>query len=471
LAVEAGFVGANPYNRSLIERIRLSKHTQWRRLLIWGAIVAASSAAAGLLLPSGSWVSDGAVQASLSVLGGGAALGASAYCLAIFALQRRIRSLFVASAFSALGTGAVLQAVVDLHGSPLAVYAWITTSAWLIAGVLFVGAAHSESRWRAASRIQAVGQFAVAAFAVAAFPLAVMPSVLNPALLYGFSSSAPAAAICRVIDAALGLSATALISWALVANHRRYMKLSDGLAGLVSYFLVACAVGLLCYSACAERCDGWYTMGQAAFVWSWIALVVGNGVENAFAHKEATERLDELKAMHDVSWSLVGARNVKELLELFVSTLVNKLGAGIAAVYLANEQDALELKAICGSEESKPGTSYPLVASWPWPGFHSGHTAKAFTSRQVQVANDVFVDVEFVPWRVIAGDDGCAASIPLVDRDACIGVLNAYFPDAGQLTTERLRLLTTIAAAATSAIEYAMSKEVEPTASDLDLAA
>ena len=370
-----------------------------------------------------------------------------------------------------MGTGAVLQLVVDLHGSPPAVYAWITTTAWLIAGVLFVGAAHSESRWRAANRIQAVVQFAVAGFAVAAFPLAVMPYVLHPALLYGFSSSASSAAICRVIDAALGLSATALISWALVANYRRYMKLSDGLAGLVSYFLVACAVGLLSYSACAERFDRWYTMGQVAFVWSWIALVVGNGVENAFAHKEATDRLDELETLHDVSWSLVGATNVNELLNLFVSTLVNKLGAGIAGVYLAKEQDALELAAICGSEESKPGTIYPLVGSGPWPGFHSGHTAKAFTSRQVQVANDVFVDVEFVPWRVIAGDDGCAASIPLVDRDACIGVLNAYFPDAGQLTTARLRLLATIAAAATSAIEYAMSKEVEPTASDLDLAA
>ena len=410
MAVEAGFVGANPHNRSLIERIRLSKQTQWRRLLIWGATVAASSAAVGLLLPSGRWVPDGAVQASLSVLAGGAGLGASAYCLAIFALQRRIRPLFAASAFSALGTAAVLQAVVDLHGSPPAVYAWITTAAWLIAGVLFVGEAHSESRWRAANRIQAVSQFAVAGFAVAAFPLAVLPYVLHPALLCGFSSSAPAAAICRVIDAALGLSAAALLSWALVANHRRYIKLSDGLAGLVSYFLVACAVGLLCYSACAERFDRWYTMGQVAFVWSWIALVVGNGVENAFAHKEAQDRLDELETLHDVSWSLVGATNVNELLNLFVSTLVNKLGAGIAGVYLANEQDALELAAICGSDESKPGTSYPLVGSGPWPGFHSGHTAKAFTSRQVQVANDVFVDVEFVPWRVIAGDDGCAAS-------------------------------------------------------------
>lgn len=75
------------------------------------------------------------------------------------------------------------------------------------------------------------------------------------------------------------------------------------------------------------------------------------------------------------------------------------------------------------------------------------------------MANDVFVDVELVPWRIVAADDGCAASIPLADHDVCIGVLDVYFSDASQLTTSRLRLLATIAAAATSAIEYALSKQ------------
>ena len=83
------------------------------------------------------------------------------------------------------------------------------------------------------------------------------------------------------------------------------------------------------------------------------------------------------------------------------------------------------------------------------------------------------VDVEFVPWRVVAQNDGCAASIPLVDHDVCTGVLNAYFSDATQLTTARLRLLATIAAAATSAIEFALSKEAGPCSesAELDLAA
>lgn len=464
MAVQTGFVGANPYSRTLIERIRLSKETQWRRLLIWGGAIFASCSAVGLLLPNGYYVPDRVMQASMAVLAGGAGFGAAAYCLAIFVLQRKIRPLFAATAFSAIGTGAILQVVVDLHGSPPAVHGWINTAAWLIAGLLLVGEAHAKSRWRVANKAQAVAQLLAAGFGVAAFPLAVLPHALDPSYLYRFSSSVPGAAACRLVDTALGILAAALISWALVANYRRYMKNADGLAGLLCYYLVACAIGLLFYSACADRFDRWHTMSQMAFIWSWLALVVGNGIENAFAHKEAHDQLHELEALHDVSWSLVGASNVTELLELFASTLVNKLGAGIAAVYLAKEGNALELGAVCGSDESKPGTRYPLVASGPWPGFHSGHTAKAFSSRQVQVAHDVFVDVEFVPWRVVAQDDGCAVSVPLVDHDECIGVLNTYFSDASQLTNARLRLLATIAAAATSAIEYALSKESAPSA-------
>jgi len=93
------------------------------------------------------------------------------------------------------------------------------------------------------------------------------------------------------------------------------------------------------------------------------------------------------------------------------------------------------------------------------PGFHTGHTAKAFNSKQVHTASDVFVDVEFVPWPVIAVDDGCAASIPLVNQGAAFGALNLYFGQSRELTKQRLELLATIAASATPAIQNAIARE------------
>lgn len=473
MAVQAGFARANPYFRSLIERIRLSKETQWRRLLIWGATVATSSLAIGLVAPHASFVGSSAAQAAFSVLAGGTGFGACVYCLATFALDRKPRWLFAATAFSALGTGAILQAVADFHGHAPAAHGWISISARLVAVLLFVGEAHSQAKWRAANRLQSVGQLTMAVVAVLAFPIVVLPYVLDSGLLPGLGGFAYSASACRVADTMFAFTSMVLVGYALIVSHRRYMTSSDGLSGLVCYFYVSLGIGLLFYLGCDDRFDRWYTMAQVAFCASWLALVVGNGIENAFAHKEAGQRLEELETLHDVSWSLVGVGTLTELLNLFVSTLVNKLGARIAAVYLDGGQSSLELAAVCGSDEAKPGTRYPLVTSGPYPGFHSGHTAKAFTSREVQVANDVFVDVELVPWKIVAQDDGCAASIPLADRDVCVGVLNVYFSDSSQLTTTRLRLLATIAAAATSAIEYALSKQADQSSGDyeLDLAA
>lgn len=469
MAVQAGFARANPYSRSLIERIRLSKETQWRRLLIWGATVVAASLVVGMTVPH--YVPSRAAQAAFSVLAGGTGFGACIYCLAIFALERKVLALFSATAFSALSAGAVLQAVADFQGDAPSSHAWIGMAARFVAALLFVGAAHSYARCRPANRLQSVGQLVFAAVTVLAFPTVVLPYVIDFGAMPGDGGPAYPPAFCATADTVLALVSLVLIGHALVVSHRRYLATSDGLAGLVCYFHVALGVGLLFYVCCYDQFDRYYTMAQVAFNASWLALMVGNGIENAFAHKEAGERLEELETLHDVSWSLVGAGTLHELLNLFVNTLVNKLGARIAAVYLDGGDSVLELAAVCGSDEAKVGARYPLVSAGPYPGFHSGHTAKAFVSREVQVANDVFVDVELVPWRVVAADDGCAASIPLADHDLCLGVLSVYFSDASQLTTTRLRLLATIAAAATSAVEYALSKRSDTESESTDTVA
>jgi len=46
-----------------------------------------------------------------------------------------------------------------------------------------------------------------------------------------------------------------------------------------------------------------------------------------------------------------------------------------------------------------------------------------------------------------------------VDQDKCLGVLNVYFSHAADLSATRLRLLATIAAAGTSAVEFALARQ------------
>lgn len=456
MAVEVRFARRNPYSRSLVERIRLSKDTQWRRLLIWVGAVVAIALAVGLSQQQ--FVPGRPLLAALSALAGGAGFGAAIYCLAIFVLERKVSTLFAAVAFSALGSGSVLQVIIDFRAPQYAASSWVAGAAWLTAGVMLLGSAYSVTNLRSSSRLQSVRHLIAAGAAVIAFPLSVLPYVIDTKLPGSLSISVFEAAARYHVDNALALAAAVMMVAAVRANHRLYMSAGDGLAGLLCYFLSAAGAGLFFASFSSGRFDQYSTMGLVCLVAAWIALVVGNGIENAFAHKEAGDRLEELETLHDVSWSLVGAGTVSELLDLFVSTLVNKLGARIAAVYLTHEA-GLQLAAIRGSDEAVVGTTYPLVSDRPYPGFNSGHTARAYASKQVQIANDVFVDVEFVPWRIVAQDDGCAASIPLVDQEKCIGVLNVYFTHSTDLSPTRLRLLATIAAAGTSAVEFALSRQ------------
>lgn len=462
VAVEVGFSGRNPYSRSLVERIRMSKDTQWRRLLVWIGVVVVTALALGL--PQTHFVPSRTLLASLSALAGGAGFAAAAYCLAMFFLERKLSTLFAAVAFSALGSSSVLQMIIDLREPHYAASGWVLSAAWVFASVLLLGSAYSDTKLSAANRLQTIRHLATAGAAVLAFPIVVLPYVIDRILPGSLSSPIFEAAARHSVDNAMGLASAVIMLAALRASHKRYISGGDGIAGLMCYFLATAAVGLLFSCFSADRFDRFSTIAMICVAAAWIALVVGNGIENAFAHKEAGERLEELETLHDVSWSLVGAGTVAELLDLFVSTLVSKLGARIAAVYLADEPHGLQLAAIRGSSDASVGKTYPLVSDKPFPGFHSGHTARAYASREVQIANDVFVDVEFVPWRVIAQDDGCAASIPLVDQDKCIGVLNVYFADTAELSGTRLRLLATIAAAGTSAVEFALSRQpvVEP---------
>ncbi len=176
--------------------------------------------------------------------------------------------------------------------------------------------------------------------------------------------------------------------------------------------------------------------------------------------KDAT--LEEMEALHEISWSLVGAVSFSELVTLFANRVRDRIGASIVAVYLADETgESLEVAAVSGPDIclQSLGATYKVVSGERWPGFHSGHTARAFTTKELQVALDVFVDVELVPWRIIAREDGCAVSVPLVDKGEAAGVLNLYFSDRRQVSAQRLKLLRTVAAAATPAIQNARSSQ------------
>ncbi|HOK52892.1 MAG TPA: GAF domain-containing protein [Armatimonadota bacterium] len=186
-----------------------------------------------------------------------------------------------------------------------------------------------------------------------------------------------------------------------------------------------------------------------------IALVIGLSLENEFAHRGAASRMEDLNALQKVSWSLVGASNLDELCATLVRVVAGGFKASAVAVYLPyNAADELTLAAIYGIDDSSiaVGNSYSIKPERR-PGFHSGHTARAFQTGKVQIVREVFSDVEFLPWRTLARSNGIAVSVPLPYQGKVIGVLNIFLPEVYSIDERRMRLLETIAAAVSPAIE------------------
>ena len=469
------FAGSDSSPSTLIERIRSVPRETFRlRLLAWSAAVAGASLAVLRVVVGPAAGADRGLLAAALAIGLCSGLGLSAYCFARFVLGASARSgggdvrfLLASAAFSALGFGSMLQAVADFRRAEPGPQAWITTSSWLAAAVLFAGAAYSETVWRRSSRYESLQQFVLAVIAVLAFPFAAAPYAFDASLLCSFGGMQSQAFTAVLVNGTAGFAATVLTLLALLGMLRRAGLAKDEtgddrFAGLLCYFLAPCVFGLLLRTASSERFDGLWRSGEIVRAGAWLALIVRAGIENAFAHRESSDRLRELDTLHQVSWSLVGAGTVRELMNLFVDTLVDKVGARIAAIYLADDAgENLELAAISGCDDPRNpvGTVYPLASANKWPGFHSGHTADAFRSGEMRIARDVFIDVEFVPWRQVAVDDPAAASFPLLRQGKAVGVLNIYFSDRLQLNTQRIKLISTIATAATPAIEYARARE------------
>lgn len=443
------------------------------QLLVWATAVSGIFVAARLTFSSGAHESTPAELAAAMAFCACGGLGGTSYCFAAFVLSKELRHALASVGFFALCGGFVLQAIADQVGTEPALYDWILAVAWLLASVAFFGAAHSRTIIRLSGRPQTFLASALALILVLGFPMAVLSYAIDVTVFYAFSAVPERALAAYVSEAVSGAVSFLLVLIALRANYRRVIRGQDRTAAIMCSFLVPCSFSLLSRTASAVRFDPWWNTGHLLMIVAWLAFIVAAGVGNALVHKEARDRLDEMETMHQVSWSLVGAANISELPDRLAQMLAHELKAEIVSIYLAdNARQSLRLVAQYAPDEcsDRVGTIYPVFSTDRRPGFHSGHTARAFTSGEAQVADDVFIDVELVPWRMLAGHDGRAVSLPLIDKREIIGVLSLYFASRELLTPQRLKLLTMIAAAVSPAIGQVRQLEQFETA-QLDRAA
>lgn len=398
-----------------------------------------------------------------SFLAAGVGFGAVAYYLVVFTQSRELRDALLAGAFAGIAAGGALQAVSGSIWANEAVSDRITLIAWAYSGFLFAGSAYSSSILRRGGPLRSLAQVTVVSVAVAAFPI-VLSGYVFDASLHERIRAFPTLALSRPMENATASIAAMMITLAVVHSGMRLKEDSQRLDRVLSNFYLVCVIGLACRGAAESATQISWFCGQILVVSAWLVMAAGFSAESALTHKELVDRLRELEALHDVSWSLVGSARMDNFLHVFLDLLRQRTGAEIASIYRADEQgQSLELAAVSGAGEeyARVGTTYLIASEDRRPGFHTGHTAAAFKSCEMRTSDDVFIDPEFVPWRVIARGDGRAVSLPLIENAVAFGVLNVYFRDRRQVPKQSIRLLTTIAAAAGPAIANIWSQGCE----------
>ena len=181
------------------------------------------------------------------------------------------------------------------------------------------------------------------------------------------------------------------------------------------------------------------------------------GVEFGTSYADAHSRIEHLEAVHYISTRLNSSLDLRVVLLTFVSDTATMLNARFASIMLADYVgETLATVATYGLPDLPLAPRQPQpVEGKGRPGFYSGHTAKSFREKHVCVVDDVYTDVEFVPWHILSEHDGYAVSVPLIYHEMVLGVMNIFFDKNIRLNAERIRLFQTLASSASVSIANA----------------
>ena len=458
---------AQVYSR--LGRIRESiNHPYVARLLGWWLFLIASVIAMRMLWESHR-VWDNPVGHSLLEVCGALIATGIAYSLWVqysVTTKRQFLLGTIAAAGLALGSLAHSLASIVALGSLHTVHeagdefslAWQIT-----AGLLLLAASRTETK-DSKPNCRKFGLRWIAASLMLSLVLAVLVGVIahSRPRAEDFFSPAVAVAISPLLKqlvsplAFIALSC-AIFAWGLMIFIRRYVRdesaLSDGIARCL---VVASTAGLAGFLAERPYDLFWWLYHGLAVV-ALLVLLIELQREFGVSYADAQSRIEHLEAVHRISSQLGNTLDLRVVLLVLVSDSADLLGARFASVMLVDDSgETLKTVSTHGLPESPLRRAEPQrIEGSGRPGFYSGHAARAFREKRVCVVDDVFADVEFVPWRTLAQCDGYAVSAPLVYQDVSLGVMNLFFDSHIPLNDERIRLFETLASAAAVSIANA----------------
>lgn len=256
---------------------------------------------------------------------------------------------------------------------------------------------------------------------------------------------------------ALRVLALAAFTTALIMNIRAHMKSNDTISYGISLCLLFMTASQALLLDSATRNDlSWWLSHVMNFI-GMLVFLSKLGGEFVVSFVQAKERIEELEAMHSITSQLSQTLDLRVVLLSFTNETATMLSARFASVMLA-DHEGKTLSTFCthGLPNSPLSFGCPQeVEGSGRPGFYSGHTARAFRDKQICMVDDVYTDVEFVPWKILAENEGSVVSVPLVFQGVALGVLNLFFDKHIAVNDEKIKLLQTLGSSAAVSIANA----------------
>lgn len=442
---------------------RVSREALFRRLLVWTAALAFASTWAGTNFSKEIISAQRPLHSSLLVVSVCVGLTILANLLISFTISGKKLYAMQGIAFFIISYAIGLQALATIYTHQEAGAEIILNLAWIGTSLLLVSAARSHTLAQNKRRAHVAFRAFMSINLCILFPLTTILSIIDRQTvlfpLLALASSIANASLVTLSE----IIAIGFIGAAIVAHYRRYKTYEDRTSAVICFFLLSCALSVAYISLGSIYEHEWVVIGQALSMLSLLTVVIGFGLEVAFSRIDLSNLVLEQETMHKILWSLLGSQSMNDMLNAFMENIQLKLNASVVALFLPGDSpDTLKIASYCGpiNRHVIKGKHYPVKSQNRFPGFHSGHTAKAFLSGEIQIARDVFIEAELVPWQVVGREDGAAVSLPLNDEFGTLGVLAIYFPDHKQLTKQRTRLLSTLAESATPAIRNALGCKI-----------
>ncbi|MFL5319049.1 MAG: diguanylate cyclase [Myxococcaceae bacterium] len=169
------------------------------------------------------------------------------------------------------------------------------------------------------------------------------------------------------------------------------------------------------------------------------------------ANESLNRRVSDLSLLYDVSRSLNATLQLPELLSQISQLVGDRLKVPKFSIMLLAEDGRLEVK-----------SAYPLTEGVLGMTFELGHGAcgRAAKSKKSVYLADLGADTEvYVRRKAGAPETGSLLSVPMIHKDAVLGVLNLERPDKAAFAPEEIELINAVADQAAIAVQNARLHE------------